>query len=150
MAALAKPRRRLPHGLTDPERDVLACMADLFETADQVTISRSRVALILDARKVDRLHELMDIATSDDGREPAADDDACVTDDPHDEDTDREPNLGALSPGYISHLSRDDWGRIRVETCEPMRGQEDWATGGCDDGREIDVGDEAEDVGIGS
>lgn len=71
--------------LSDAERDVLACFADLMESAEQVTISRSRVALILDARKVDRFHELLDIAQADGGREPASDDDSDLDVDREDE-----------------------------------------------------------------
>ena len=120
MTALAKPARRLPLALTDAERNVMAAMADLFETADQLTISRSRVALVLDARKVDRLHELLDIATLGDGREPDCDEDFCVTDQRHDaEDDEREADVGdegeegadtdGPGPAFQMDQSRDRW-----------------------------------------
>lgn len=73
--------------LTEAERAVLACFADIMETAEQVTISRSKVALIFDARKIDRFHELLDIAQADGGREPPEDD---------------EPSL--------AHFGARDWG----------------------------------------
>ena len=109
MPALAKHGRRLSQALTEAERAVMAAMADLFETADQVTVSRSRVALVLDARKVDRLHELLDIATSDGGREPGSDDDEAVDDAGCDEDTDREEqnedgdDMGGTDRGFVGH-----------------------------------------------
>ena len=142
MTALSK--RPLPAAFTDAERNMMAALGDMLETADAVSISRRRVAIIVDAAMFDRFNELVDIATLGDGREPDCDDDVCVTDDRHDGEGDEEPNLGSFeSPIWKEVLGRDEVGRaVAVRTV--MGSQERWSSGTTND-LEDDGGDREPD-----
>lgn len=137
MAALAKPRRR-PIAPRSPrvEREALDAFLDMLEQAHAVHISRDRIAVIYPFPLFDRLAELLE----HDGREPDVDDEP---DDPDEHDgTHDEPSLGSPEADCRAQLDR--------QTCPPTRSQEQWAIGGDDNcDREVDVGDEGEDVGIG-
>jgi hypothetical protein len=65
--------RSLAAHLTPAERDMMACLGDMLKTADAVTVSRRKVALIVDATMFDRFNELVDIATFDDREADAGD-----------------------------------------------------------------------------
>jgi hypothetical protein len=79
-------RTEIASALTPSERDLMADLGDMFETAEAVPVSRRRIALLVDAPLFDRFLELLDRVETGDGREP----DDIEGDTAHD-----EPSLGS-------------------------------------------------------